>query len=309
MVIPGSRGHIFLNFMGEKMTIKKKIVMLGDSAVGKTSMVRRYVYDTFEDSYITTIGSKLTTKELVMEIEGEEIELKLVIWDVLGRVGYNASHAKMFAGADGAFLIADLTRKGTLGSLERYWIPLLFEVVGNVPLVFGSNKSDLENEIAFDTAMRDEMASRYNYGIAESLPSHLSTTYLTSAKSGENIENAFESIAHLLLTNKTPENPIKELYETLVAEGIYRQTDKRTLIGATDALIVDFSGGFEDDNLAQLHVSSEFIRAGLDVRNPTKEALLRVVEFLAETESEYKDEEVVINNRNRRLDLVNRINE
>jgi small GTP-binding protein len=295
--------------MGEKMTIKKKIVMLGDSAVGKTSMVKRFVYDTFEDSYITTIGSKLTTKEIVTEIEGEEIQLKLVIWDILGRIGYNASHAKMFAGADGAFLIADLTRKDTLGSLERYWIPLLVEVVGNVPMVFGSNKSDLESEISFDSAMREEMASRYNYGIVESIPSNLSTTYLTSAKNGQNVEKAFESLAYLLLTNKQPENPIKELYETLVAEGVYRQTDKKTLIGATDALIVDFSGGFEDDKLAQLHVSSEFIRAGLDVRNPSKEALLRVVEFLAETESDYKDEEVVLENRNRRLDMVNQINE
>jgi small GTP-binding protein len=289
------------------MTIKKKVVMLGDSAVGKTSMVKRYVYDTFEDSYISTIGSKLTTKELAIEIEGEEVQIKLVIWDVLGRVGYNASHAKAFAGADGAFLIADLSRKGTLGSLERYWIPLLFEVVGNVPLVFASNKADLENEIAFDSAMREEMASRYNYGITDSLPPHLSTSYLTSAKTGSNVESAFESISHLLLNNKEPENPIKELYETLVAEGIYRQADKKTLIGATDALIVDFSGGFEDEDLAMSNITSEFIRAGLDVRNPSKDGLLRVVEFLAECESEHKEEEIVLKNRQRRLDMINRI--
>ena len=151
-------GDKHLPLLGDYMAIKKKIVMLGDSSVGKTSMVRRYVYDSFEDSYITTIGSKITTKEMIMEMDGEETEIKLVMWDILGRVGYNASHARMFAGADGAFLIADLTRKETLGSLERYWIPLLFEVVGNVPLVFASNKSDLKNEYVYDFNDMEEMA-------------------------------------------------------------------------------------------------------------------------------------------------------
>jgi small GTP-binding protein len=295
--------------LGEEMAIKKKIVMLGDSAVGKTSMVRRFVYDTFEDSYITTIGSKLTTKELLIKKDDEEVDLKLVIWDVLGRVGYNASHAKMFAGADGAFLIADLTRKETLYSLERYWIPLLFEVVENVPLVFTSNKSDLTNDISYEFSEMKEMASRYNYGVSDSLPQNLDTSYLTSAKTGNNVENVFESLGHMLLSKRIIVNPIKELYETLVAEGIYRQTDKKTLIGATDAIIVEFSGGFEDDKIAMTVMRQEFIRAGLNVNKPTKEALYRVVEFLAEAESENLEEKTVLENRTRRLELVRGIKE
>jgi small GTP-binding protein len=289
--------------VGEEMAIKKKIVMLGDSAVGKTSMVRRFVYDTFEDSYITTIGSKLTTKELIINKNGAEIEIKLVIWDVLGRVGYNASHARMFAGADGAFLIADLTRSETLGSLERYWIPLLFEVVGNVPLIFAANKSDLKEKFAFDFSEMEEMSTRYNYGL-DPLPSNLGTCYTTSAKTGENVEMTFESLGHLLFSNKIPENPIKEIWESLVAEGVYRNADKNTLIGATDALIVEFSAGFDDEKLAQSFISQEFVRAGLDVRYPSKEGLLKAVELLAEVESEYKDEKTVLKNRERRMDMV-----
>jgi small GTP-binding protein len=293
---------------GEAMAIKKKIVMLGASSVGKTSMVRRYVYDTFEDSYITTIGSKLTTKEMILEKDDEEIEIKLVIWDILGRVGYNASHARMFAGADGAFLIADLTRKETLGSMERYWIPLLFEVVGNIPLVFASNKSDLSNDFKYNFSEMEEMASRYNYGI-DPIPSHLKTCYMTSAKTGDNVEHAFQSLAHLLLASKIPVNPIKEIWESLVAEGVYRDSDKKTLIGATDAIIVEFAAGFEDEELAQKFITQEFVRAGLDVRNPSKEGLYRAVELLAEVESEYKDEKLVLENRQRRMDMVNRVKE
>jgi small GTP-binding protein len=284
--------------------IKKKIIMLGDSAVGKTSMVRRFVFDQFEDTYISTIGSKVSKKGLQIKRGGDEVELKLVIWDILGRVGYNATHARSFAGADGAILIADLSRKETLKSLERYWIPLLFEVVENVPMVFASNKSDLVGDISYKPEEMEEIASRYNLGIKDSLHENLQVSYMTSAKTGENVENVFESLGHLLLSDKIPEDPIKELYESLVAEGIYRQTDKKTLIGATDAIIVNFCEGLEDEKMAMIILRQEITRAGLDIANPKKKALLRVVEYLAEAENDYLDEETLLKNKKRRMSLV-----
>lgn len=286
------------------MTIKKKIIMLGDSAVGKTSMVKRFVYDIFEDSYITTIGSKVTKKELIIKKGEEEVELNLVIWDVLGRVGYNASHARAFAGVDGAILISDLTRKETSKSLERYWIPLLLEVVENVPLVFASNKDDLINGLKVEQKEMLKIASRYNIGIKDSLPPNLSIHYMTSAKTGANVENIFTSLGHLLLSDKILEDPIKELYESLVAHGIYRQTDKKTLIGATDALIVDFCEECGDEKKAMSILRQEIVRAGLNINQPKKEGLLRLVEFLADAETDYKDKDDVINNRKRRLSLA-----
>ncbi len=286
------------------MTVKKKIVLLGDSAVGKTSLIRRYVFNQFHDSYIATIGSKVTSKEIKISKGDEEVDMTLVIWDVLGRAGYTASHARTFAGAHGAILIADLTRKETLDSLERYWVPLLLEVVENIPLVFASNKSDLVEEITFNPEKMVEIASRFNIGIIDTLPQHLTTNYSTSAKTGDNVEKLFESLGHLLLSEKIPRDPIKELYESLVAEGIYRSADKTTLIGATDAIIVDFCQGFEDDKLAMTLLRQELYRAGIDVRNPSKKGLLMAVEYLSEVESDLKDEETAMRNREKRLLLV-----
>jgi len=283
------------------MTIKKKIIMLGDSAVGKTSMVKRFVYDIFEDSYISTIGSKVTKKEMIIQKKEEEVELNLVIWDILGRVGYNASHARAFAGVDGAILISDLTRMETIKSLERYWIPLLLEVVENVPLVFASNKHDLINGPRVDEKKMLKISSRYNIGIMDSLPPNLSVNYLTSAKTGANVENIFTSLGHLLLSNKILEDPIKELYESLVAHGIFRQTDKRTLIGATDAVIVDFCEKCGDEKKAMNILRQEVVRAGLDINQPSRDGLLRLVEFLADVEAEYIDDKTVFKNRERRL--------
>jgi small GTP-binding protein len=287
----------------------KKIVLLGDSGVGKTSLIRRFVFDKFEDSYITTIGCKVTKKDLVINKGEKDVNISLMIWDVLGRAGYTAVHTRSFVGVHGAFLVADLTRKETLNSLERYWIPLLFSVCENVPLAFACNKSDLVNEYAFEPEEMVAMASRYNIGIEDSLSSNLKSCYSTSAKTGENVETIFESLGHLVLHEKVPKDPVREVFETLVADGIYRHTDRTTMLGATDAIIVDFCEGFEDDRMAMSLLRQELSRASMDIRNPSKEGLLKAVEYLAEAESEFKDQDVVINNKERRLGWVRKARE
>lgn len=291
------------------MAIKKKIVLLGDSAVGKTSLIRRYVFDKFNDTYISTIGSKVTRKEIRISKDDRDVDLNLMIWDILGREGYQAVHARTFAGVHGAILVADLTRSDTLNTLERYWIPLLFKVVGYVPLVFACNKSDLINETAFSQEDMQEIASRYNAKIADSLPEGCSASYSTSAKVGDNVENLFESLGHLMLSGEIPSDPIKELYESLVAMGVERQTDKATAIGALDAIIVDFCEGFEDDRVAMSMLRQEITRAGIDIRSPSKVGLLMVVEYLAEAESEYKDAKEVTDNKDRRMQLARSVEE
>lgn len=291
------------------MAVKKKIVLLGDSAVGKTSLIRRYVFDKFNDTYISTIGSKVTRKEIRIRKDDKDVDLNLMIWDILGREGYQAVHARTFAGVHGAILVADLTRNDTLSTLERYWIPLLFKVVDYVPLVFACNKSDLSNEIAFGPEEMQEIASRYNAKITDSLPEDCSTSYSTSAKAGDNVENLFESLGHLMLSGEVPSDPIKELYESLVAMGVERQTDKATVIGALDAIIVDFCEGFEDDRVAMSMLRQEIVRAGIDIRSPSKAGLLMVVEYLAEAESEYKDAEEVNLNKDRRMQLARSVRE
>ncbi len=283
------------------MGVKKKVVVLGDSAVGKTSLIRRYVLDLFEDSYIATIGSKVTRKDLMIPTPDRTIDLTLMIWDLLGREGYAAFHSRTFAGVHGALLVADQTRKETLSSLERYWIPSLFKVVETVPLVFVCSKSDLVQDTAIGLKDMQEVASRYNVGIEQALSPPLETSYSTSAKTGENVERAFESLGHLVLSDGSLEDPVKELYESLVAMGISRAADKATLIGALDAIIVDFCERFEDDRLAMALLRQEIIRAGIDVRRPSKEGILKAVDYLAEAESEFWDEKTVLRNKVKRL--------
>jgi hypothetical protein len=176
--------------------------------------------------------------------------------------------------------------------------------VENIPMIFITNKVDLIDDMAYDPSEFEWVASRYNIGISNTLPSRLSTGYLTSAKTGENVENAFESLGHMMLSKKIPWDPVQDLYKNLLAKGNYRQNDTTTAIGATDAIIVDFCSGFTDEKLAMLMLRQEIIRAGLDINQPSKDGLLRLVEFLADAEAEYIDTDTVVRNRKRRLSLA-----
>ncbi|MCK4443964.1 MAG: GTP-binding protein [Thermoplasmata archaeon] len=287
--------------IGDSTGVKRKIVLLGDSAVGKTSLIRRYVYDIFEDYYIATIGSKVSMKELSIPRPNKTVKLTMMIWDLLGREGYSGYHAKTFAGVHGALLVADLTREETLRNLEQYWIPALFKVVENVPIVFACNKSDLKKESEFELNDMGEVASKYCEGVEDYLPGGLTSYYATSAKAGSNVENAFRSLGHLVLAMHSRKDPVKELYESFVAAGVRRTADKTTLIGALDEIIMDFCEGFDDHRVAMVILRQEIARAGIDIRKPTKEGIIKAVEYLAEAELEFLDQDIVKKNRERRL--------
>jgi small GTP-binding protein len=282
------------------LAIKKKIVLLGDSAVGKTSLIRRYVFDQFQDSYVSTIGTKATMKELTIPCDEEDIDLTLMIWDLLGSEGYHAVHTRNFVGTNGAILVADLTREDTLLNLEKYWIPSLFKVVENVPLVFACNKSDLTEQFEFSYDDLTETASKYNAEFANVLPETLRMDYDTSAKTGSNVEVAFESLGYMVSLSKRQMDPVKELYEALVAQTIKRTSERNTPIGAMDAIIVDFCDGFDDSRHAMPILREEINRAGIDIRSPSKGGILKLIEYLAEAESEFHKEKTVKSNFEKR---------
>jgi small GTP-binding protein len=294
---------------GDTLAVKKKIVLLGNSAVGKTSLIRRYVFDQFDDNYIATIGSKVTKKELVLHQSKKRVNLSLMIWDLIGKEGYHSLHAKTIVGVHGAFLVVDFTRKDTLQSLEKYWIPFIFRVVGPVPLVFASNKSDLKEEFQFDFDDLLNISSKYNQDFILGLPDGLESSYASSAKTGENVEKAFESLGHMLMVKKEESEPVKELYESLIATGIQRSTDKTTPIGALDTIIIDFCRGFEDSRMAMIVLRQELARAEIDISDPTKDSILKAVGYLAEAENEFNKNDVVNANLERRMKWAKSIRE
>jgi small GTP-binding protein len=162
--------------------LQKKICMLGSFAVGKTSLVRRFVESIYSDTYQTTIGVRIDKKNLL--VEGRE--LTLLLWDIYGEDDYQKTRWSYLKGASGFLLVADGTRRATLEKailLEEK----ARQEVGPLPFVFVMNKCDLSGEWQIDENWDVRLAALQW------------TTLRSSAKTGEGVENAFQQLAGKML--------------------------------------------------------------------------------------------------------------
>jgi small GTP-binding protein len=263
--------------------VKKKVLLLGDGAVGKTSLIRRFVVDKFADEYIATIGTKVTKKDIKMKKGGEDTYVTLMIWDVLGQKGYSAVQASSFRGSQGALIVYDVTRPETLQALAEYWIPRLYEIVGKIPIVVVGNKVDLvERRKQFEEDAKD-FCTEYD-----------SSYYLSSAKSGENVEKIFKDIGEVMME----ERRIEEFDKATATEA------PATIVEASDKIIMDFCNQFGGMESGMPILREQFAKAKLDIKNPTKEGLIKVIGYLAQVEENLKDPATVSRNRVRRLAIV-----
>ncbi|MCK5039217.1 MAG: GTP-binding protein [Thermoplasmata archaeon] len=161
----------------------KKICLLGDGAVGKTSLIRRFVFDEFKDEYITTIGTKVTKKELAfIADDGTDIHLNLMIHDILGQAKFEGLHRNYYRGSEGGFIVIDMTRKETLERV-RWWYDGFKAVAGDVPITLIGNKNDLVDEHEITPDILSETAKDLDCSY-----------YLASARSGENVERFFNNM-------------------------------------------------------------------------------------------------------------------
>jgi len=241
----------------------KKVCLLGDSSVGKTSLIRKYVYNTFDDSYIATIGTKTVKKELRVDYFGKEIELVLMIWDILGQKEYRRVQSMSFQGTGGGLIVCDITRKESLDSLREYWVPELQKVAGNIPLVFMANKCDLKP--GFDASELGKAAKE------------LGCPYmLTSAKTGENVENAFLTLGQALVGGR--------------AGGEVSLKAAETRLSAAEVLDNIFSHFVEhygqETDFAMAVIRKQCQDIGLDITDPSKGAILKLIDRLGDVEKE-----------------------
>lgn len=162
--------------------VQKKICLLGEFAVGKTSLVRRFVDGRFSDKYLSTIGVNIKRKKL----DRGDHTLVFLLWDLAGGNNYSQMPSSYLRGASGAIIVCDLTRESTLSGLQRYQTQL-HEASPGAEIVLAANKLDLEAEREIDEQALAEVAERLGAPI-----------FTTSAKSGDNVEAAFARLADLL---------------------------------------------------------------------------------------------------------------
>ncbi len=169
---------------------KTKICLVGESGVGKTSLIKKYVLDIFDDKYITTIGTKVSKKSQTFEQGDTKTEMDMMIWDIMGQSSFRVLlQDAYFYGAHGIIAVCDATRPETLEGIHS-WIDSTKEIVGDVPIVFLANKSDLGDEVKIDKNMMEKELVKYG------MPSMLS-----SAKTGESVEDAFDTLGKMIIAN------------------------------------------------------------------------------------------------------------
>ena len=156
--------------------------MLGSFAVGKTSLVKRFVEGRFDDSYLSTIGVKISRKSV--EFAADDLKINLIVWDLAGGDEFLRNNAGYLRGAAGALIICDLTRPQTLRTAENY-AHQIRTINPDSSIVLLGNKCDLTNEREISDEDLQGVADAFNGCVY----------FLSSAKTGENVEEAFSLLA------------------------------------------------------------------------------------------------------------------
>lgn len=272
--------------------IKKNIILLGDGAVGKTSLIRRYVLDQFDERYVTTIGSKVTKKEVEITDGSNRIRMIMMIWDIIGQKEYELTQTLSMRSIDGALLVSDLTRVETLESLQTYWVPKIKEVRGQIPLIFLANKCDTVDEKQFGIGDLEDIAIKSGAIDKDIVSSHC---FSTSAKSGENIETAFHMLAGALLGN------IKSNPMNFPMQEIIKNSEAKSLANVVDFVIADFAEQYGGMEVATPIVKHQMALAGLDPANPSLASVTKFIDYMATVEKTFKPEHEVSIKKQTRL--------
>ena len=156
-----------------------KVVLVGDSFVGKTNIMSKYIKNEFHEDSKATVGVEFGSKQFT--VEGHSI--KAQIWDTAGQERYKAITSAYYKGAKGAFIVYDITRKQSFDSVEKWVNDVTAVADKKITIILIGNKCDLEDQRQITKEQGEEKANKLEIAFSE-----------TSALSGENLDKAFDKM-------------------------------------------------------------------------------------------------------------------
>jgi small GTP-binding protein len=172
-----------------QVNIKKKICLLGSYGVGKTSLVQRFVYNKFDEKYLSTIGVNISRKTIQLnesEISDFVKKIDLFIWDIANIEKFDSVAKSYLNGAHGAIIVSDISRPNTINQCIEQANNFL-ELNPKAKILFIGNKLDLAENVIFDK-------EKYHLNFK----SFKSNVEFASAKTGKNVEEIFSILGEKL---------------------------------------------------------------------------------------------------------------
>lgn len=178
----------------EKADYILKIALLGDTAVGKTSLINRFIDNSFKENYAATMGVNIMTK--LVEWGEQEMKVRLVLWDIAGQETYRQTQGYYYEGCNGALLIYDITRYSSFENVKAKWLRDYNRYIKqNRSYVLISNKVDLKDGTEIKKVEAEQLANEIN-----------AIDFIeTSAKEGKNVDTAFTKLVDFLMKKKYEE--------------------------------------------------------------------------------------------------------
>lgn len=178
-------------FTGSKPTLSKKMCLIGDYGVGKTSLIRRFIDRQFSDQYLSTVGVKISRKLIEFQ-EPSAKNLQLLIWDIEGSTKFKAIASSYLQGAKAAIIVGDVTRQETLDRLAEH-IQSFLTINPQGFLAVALNKADLVEEELLDSLIK---------ALPFQNQPRVLVVYATSAKTGKAVDGLFQTLAHRMMESE-----------------------------------------------------------------------------------------------------------
>jgi small GTP-binding protein len=177
-----------LVFQGRTESIYK-VIVIGDPAVGKTSLLTKFAKNQFEEKYLPTVGVNIVKEPI--ELKEINATINLMFWDVAGQPQFYMLHRPYFNGADGMILVFDITRSSTFSNINNWYNSAVKYGLSGIPRILIGNKIDLKDERKIILPMAEHLSEKLNAPYFE-----------TSALTGETVKEVFQKIAELVFNYK-----------------------------------------------------------------------------------------------------------
>ena len=175
-------------FQGKTESIYK-VIVIGDPAVGKTSLLNKFATNKFEERYLPTVGVSIVKEPLILESKNATVNL--MFWDVAGQPQFYMLHRPYFNGADGMILVFDVTRSSTFSNVNNWFTTAVKYGLSHVPRILIGNKIDLKDERKIILPMAEHLSEKLG-----------APYYETSALNGDNVKSVFYKIAEMVFDAK-----------------------------------------------------------------------------------------------------------